>query len=49
MNLSQKHECGNWETEDYNYVLEIAVSFLGIHKSELDIYFGFSLVLIFQC
>jgi hypothetical protein len=35
-NCSQIHECGNWETENYNSVLKIMnldVSFLGIHKS----------------
>ncbi len=26
------YECSNWETEHYNSVLEITVSFLGIHK-----------------
>jgi hypothetical protein len=33
-------------TEDYNSVLEITVSFLGIHKWEPDIYIGFSTALI---
>ncbi len=32
---------GNWETEDYNSVLDITVSFLGIHNWEPDIYIGF--------
>jgi hypothetical protein len=41
INLSQKYECRNWETEHYNSVLEITVSFLGIHKWEPDIYSGF--------
>ncbi len=35
---SQKDECRNLEKENYNSVLEITVSFLGIHKWELDIY-----------
>jgi hypothetical protein len=37
MKCSQVQECGNWEIEEYNSVLEImrhAVSFLGIHKLE---------------
>ncbi len=34
--------CRNWETEHYNSVLEITVSFLGIHKWEPDISIGFS-------
>ncbi len=42
INLSQIYECRNRETEHYNSVLEITVSFLGIHKWELDIYIGFS-------
>ncbi len=33
-NLSQIYECRNWETEHYNSVLEITVSFLGIHNWE---------------
>jgi hypothetical protein len=44
INCSQIHECGNWETEHYNFVLEImrTGSFIyGIHKSEPDIYIGF--------
>jgi hypothetical protein len=39
----------NWETEHYNYVLEITVSFLGIHKWEPDIYIGFSPTLHLHC
>ena len=43
-----------WKLEDrqYNSVLEITrpvVSFLGIHKSEPDIYIGISPALHFQC
>jgi hypothetical protein len=39
INLSQIHEClgdigRHWETEHYNSVLEIKVSFLGIYKRE---------------
>jgi hypothetical protein len=45
------HECGNWETEHYNSVLEITrsstVSFLEILKSE--IYIGLSPALYLQC
>jgi hypothetical protein len=41
-NLAQIYECRNWETEHYNSVLEITVSFLGILKWEPDIYIGFS-------
>ncbi len=40
-----------WRQKHYNSVLEIrgqAVSFLGIHKSEPDIYFGFSPALHLQ-
>jgi hypothetical protein len=36
-------------TEHYNSVLEITVSFLGIHKWERDIYIGFSPALHLQC
>ncbi len=36
-------------TEHYNSVVEKAVSFLGIHKGELDIYIGFSPALHLQC
>ncbi len=42
INLSQIYKCRNWETEQYNSVLEIAVSYLGIHKWEPDIYIGCS-------
>ncbi len=49
INLSKIYECRNWETEHYNSVLEITVSFLGIHKWEPDIYIGFSPVLHLQC
>jgi hypothetical protein len=52
INRSQIHECGNWETEHYNSVLEIrgcVVSFLGIHQSKPDIYFGFSPAQLLQC
>jgi hypothetical protein len=35
--------------EHYNSVLEITVSFLGIHKWEPDIYIGFSPALPLQC
>jgi hypothetical protein len=48
-NLSQIYECRNWETEHFNSVLEITVSFLGIHKWEPDIYIGFSPALYLQC
>jgi hypothetical protein len=48
-NLSQIYECGNWETESYNSVLEITVSILGIHKCEPEIYIGFSPALHLQC
>ncbi len=42
MNLSQIYECRTWETEHYmNSVLEITVSFLGIHKGEPAVYIGF--------
>jgi hypothetical protein len=40
--ISQIYECRNWETEPYNSVLEITVSFLEIHQWEPDIYIGFS-------
>ncbi len=49
INPSQIYKCRNWETEHYNSVLEITVSFLGIHKGEPDIYIGFSLALHLQC
>jgi hypothetical protein len=48
INLSQIYECRNWETEHYNSVLEITVSFLGMHKRELDFYIGFSPALHLQ-
>jgi hypothetical protein len=37
---SQIHECGNWETEHYNFFVGInkAAQFLGIQKLEPDIY-----------
>ncbi len=47
-NLSQIYECKSWETEHYYSVLEITVSFLGIHKWEQDIYIGFSPALHLQ-
>jgi hypothetical protein len=37
---------GNLETEYYNSVLEVTVSFLGIHRWEPDIYIGISLTTI---
>ncbi len=43
------YEWRNWETEHYYSVLEITVSFLGIHKWELAIYIGFSPALYLQC
>ncbi len=49
LNLSQIYDCRNWETEHYNSVLEITVSFLGIHKWEPDIYTGFSPALHLKC
>jgi hypothetical protein len=49
INLSQIYESRNWETEHYNSVLQIVVSFLGIHKWEPDIYIGFSPALHLQC
>ncbi len=49
INLSQIYECRNWETEHYNSVLEITVSFPGIHKWEPDIYIRFSPALHLQC
>ncbi len=39
----------HWETEHYNSVLEITISFLGVHKWEPDIYIGFSSALQLQC
>jgi hypothetical protein len=49
INLSEIYECRNWETEHYNHVLEIKVSFLGIHEREPDICIGFSPALHLQC
>ncbi len=51
INRSQIYDRGNWVTVHYNSVLKItlAVSFLGIHKSERDIYIGFSPALHLQC
>jgi hypothetical protein len=47
------YKCGNWETEHYSSILEkmwpYVVSFLGIHKSEPDIYSWFSPTLHLQC
>ncbi len=48
INLSQINEYRNWKTKHYNSVLEIRVSFVGIHKWELDIYIGFSPTLHLQ-
>jgi hypothetical protein len=50
INLSQIYECRNWETEHYNYVLEIMRlhSFIS-GKWEPDIYIGFSPALHLQC
>jgi hypothetical protein len=42
------YECRNWETEHYNSVLEITVSFLEIHKWKPDIKIGFLLALYLQ-
>ncbi len=47
--LSHIYGCRNWEIEHYNSVLEITVSFLGIHKWEPDIYIGFSPAFHLQC
>ncbi len=49
INLSQIYECRNWKTEHYNFVLQITVSFLGIHKWKPDFYIGFSSALHLQC
>jgi hypothetical protein len=43
--LTDIYECRNWETEHYNPVLEITVSY----KWEPDIYIGFSPALHLQC
>jgi hypothetical protein len=48
INLSHIYECRNWETEHYNSVFEITVTYT-IHKWELDIYIGFSPALHLQC
>ncbi len=48
INSSQIYECRNWETEHYNSVLELTVSFLGIHKLEPGIYIGSSPALHLQ-
>jgi hypothetical protein len=42
-------ECKSWDTEHYNSVLEITVSFLEIDKWKPDIYIGFSPALHLQC
>jgi hypothetical protein len=47
--LTDMYECRNWETEHYNSVLDLTVSFLGVHKWEPDIYIGLSLALHLQC
>jgi hypothetical protein len=49
INLSQIYESRNWEAKHYISVLEITVSFMGIHKWEPDIYIGFSPALHLQC
>ncbi len=59
LNLSQIYECRNWETEYYNSVLEITVSFLGIHNgnqpalhfsvAEVQEWFFLHLVLLCLC
>ena len=43
------YECRNWETEHYNSVLEITVSFPGIHKWEPYIYIEDHRPFILQC
>jgi hypothetical protein len=48
INHSQIYECRDWETEHYYSVLEITLTFLGIHKWEPDIYIGFSPALHLQ-
>ncbi len=48
INLSQIYECWNCETEHYNSVLEITVSFMVIHNCEPNIYIGFSPALHLQ-
>ncbi len=49
INVSQIYECRILETEHYNSVLEITVSFKVIHKWEPDIYIGLSPALHLQC
>ncbi len=49
INLSQIYEWRNWETEHDNSVLEITISFLGIHKWEREIYIEFLQALPLQC
>ncbi len=49
INLSQIYKCRKWETEHYNSVLEIIISFLGIQKWEPNIYIGCSPALHLQC
>jgi hypothetical protein len=49
VNLLQIYECRKWETEHYNYFLEITVSFLRIHKWKPHIYIVFSPALHLQC
>jgi hypothetical protein len=50
INCSQIHECGNWETEHYNSVLEITWprSFISgnTKNRKPDIYIGFSMAFI---
>ncbi len=48
INLSQIYECRTWETEHYNSVFGITVSFLGIQKWEPDIC-GILTALHLQC
>jgi hypothetical protein len=47
--LADIYERRNRDTEHYNSVLEITVSFMGIHKWDPDIYIGFSTALHLQC
>ncbi len=51
INLSQIYECRNWETEHYNSVQDISVSFLGIHKWEPVIHLQciLSRLFVFKC
>jgi hypothetical protein len=39
----------NWETEHYNSVLEITVSFLGLHKWKPDMYIVHCTLYTVQC